>query len=49
MNLKIKLNTLKSIQGMISVLNRQHQKFRELSLSVVRDAEEQNISNSMVP
>jgi len=48
MNWKIKVFTLKSIQGMISVSNRQHQKFTELSLSVVRDAVESNISNSVI-
>jgi hypothetical protein len=47
MKWKIKVNTLKSIQN-ISILNRQHQKFKELSLSVVRDAAERNISNSVI-
>jgi hypothetical protein len=36
MNWKIKVFTLKSIQGMISVSNRQLQKITELSLYIVR-------------
>ena len=47
MNCWMIIYTLKLIQGMMSILNRQHQKFTELSLSVLRDAAEPNISNSL--